>query len=64
MGILKGNFLNISNEKRTSLSHISRRFTDNNKKLINNVLSHVQKSMMIRKASNNQLAKIKEEVLN
>jgi hypothetical protein len=45
--------LNISNEKRTSLSHISRRYADNNKKLINNVLSHVQKSMMIRKTGNN-----------
>ncbi len=62
MDTLKGAILNISNERRNSLSQISRKMTNDQKKIITNVMSHVQKSMMMGKTGINKKSQMKEEV--
>ena len=59
MSSLKSAILNISSQRRNSLSQISRKISVNQKKMINNVLSHVQKSIMIAKTGVNGNGKSK-----
>lgn len=50
MTVLKAAILNTSSIRRNSLSQISRKITDNQKKVVETAVSNVQKSMMLGKA--------------
>jgi hypothetical protein len=54
MGILKGSLLNIPSQRVNPLSQISKRLSNDTKKLMVNLVSQVQKSMILGKTDNNK----------
>lgn len=54
MGILKGSLLNIPSQRVNPLSQISKRLSNDTKKMMVNLVSQVQKSMVLGKTENNK----------
>lgn len=54
MGILKGSLLNIPSQRVNPLSQISKRLSNDTKKMMVNLVSQVQKSMVLGKTDNNK----------
>lgn len=54
MGILKGSLLNIPSQRVNPLSQISKRLSNDPKKLVTAMVSKVQQSMMLGKTDNNK----------
>ena len=54
MGILKGSLLNIPSQRVNPLSQISKRLSNDTKKMMVNLVSQVQKSMILGKTDNNK----------
>jgi hypothetical protein len=54
MGILKSSLLNIPSSRVNPLSQISRRLSNDTKKLVTGVVSKIQNSMNLGKTGNNK----------